>query len=357
MDLVRDKPSAAMRRGRRWLRGAVLLLAAACAVGFVDVAAPGPREDAVLGVTFSPRYARWLGLEPHHLQREMVESLGIRHVRLPVYWDEVEPVPGTYDFSDLDRFLDDNDAHGVSTILSVGYKQPRWPECFPPAWARDMPPAQMRGRILEVVKAAVAHTRMHAGIIMWQVENEPFVRFGDCNFDVLTPRFLVEEVQAIQGIDFRPVLLTDTGEGSTWLPALNMPGVHLGLSLYRDIPLAGMGMVHYPFPPWTYSARDWAARTLMRAEGATMISELQAEAWFDLGKPLDETADLQSLRFPAEAVVTGNVDYARRTQFSEVYLWGVEWWYWMAAHGHREYVEAARVLFLSSSARGSTRGE
>ena len=23
------------------------------------------------------------------------------------------------------------------------------------------------------------------------------------------------------------------------------------------------------------------------------------------------------------------IDFARRTGFSEIYLWGVEWWYWL----------------------------
>lgn len=94
------------------------------------------------------------------------------------------------------------------------------------------------------------------------------------------------------------------------------------------------------------------ARSLTRAEGFTIISELQAEAWFETTEGLEEIHSLQRLMYPPERIVTENVEYARRTQFSHVYLWGIEWWYWMAAHGHGEYLDTARAL-LSTASPGS----
>ena len=41
-----------------------------------------------------------------------------------------------------------------------------------------------------------------------------------------------------------------------------------------------------------------------------------------------------------------NIAYAREAGFSEVYLWGVEWWYAMKEQrGDPFYWEAARELF------------
>jgi len=29
-----------------------------------------------------------------------------------------------------------------------------------------------------------------------------------------------------------------------------------------------------------------------------------------------------------------NIDFAKRTGFNEIYVWGVEWWYWMKTVHH-----------------------
>ena len=39
------------------------------------------------------------------------------------------------------------------------------------------------------------------------------------------------------------------------------------------------------------------------------------------------------------------ISYAKKTGFDTQYLWGIEWWYWMAEHGHPEYLEYAKTLF------------
>jgi hypothetical protein len=80
------------------------------------------------------------------------------------------------------------------------------------------------------------------------------------------------------------------------------------------------------------------------ADGLTMVSELQAEAWFETTEGLDELAEIQRQQFPPELILAQNVEFARRTHFSRVYLWGVEWWYSMAAHRHGEYLDVARKL-------------
>jgi hypothetical protein len=39
------------------------------------------------------------------------------------------------------------------------------------------------------------------------------------------------------------------------------------------------------------------------------------------------------------------VNFAQKTGFDEVYLWGVEWWYFMKEKGYPEYLEYAKNLF------------
>jgi len=58
-----------------------------------------------------------------------------------------------------------------------------------------------------------------------------------------------------------------------------------------------------------------------------IISELQAEPWgpdWIGGMTVDEQyKSMNPNKFQKI------IDYAKRTKFSESYLWGAEWWYWL----------------------------
>lgn len=43
-----------------------------------------------------------------------------------------------------------------------------------------------------------------------------------------------------------------------------------------------------------------------------------------------------------------NVRYSHKTGFSKSFLWGVEWWYYLARHGHTEYLETAKLIYNES---------
>ena len=121
---------------------------------------------------------------------------------------------------------------GVEVILVVGYKQPRWPEWYPPRWAANLPTDRTRERVLKLVDAEVAYARRSGSIALWQVENEPFRRFGEGgDFDVLRPEFLAEEIALVKRLDHRPTLMTDSGELSTWIPAMRLPALLAALAV------------------------------------------------------------------------------------------------------------------------------
>src|SRR5436305_1348192 len=90
-------------------------------------------------------------------RRQATRRGGVRSVRLPVYWEELEPSPDVFDFTEVDCYLAAAESRGVAVLLSVGYKQPRWPECYPPRWAADLPSSVMQARILGLVEAEVIH--------------------------------------------------------------------------------------------------------------------------------------------------------------------------------------------------------
>jgi hypothetical protein len=333
-------------------RGAAILASVVVVCATVLVDPSPPRLDMKLGVTFSPRFAAGsLGLDARATYVTMLEELGVRAVRLPLYWEEVEPAPGIFDFSEVDFYLAEAEARGVTLVVSLGYKQPRWPECYPPHWASELTGDRLQRAILHLLQVELLHTAPTRGIEMWQVENEPFVVFGKCQELVLTPAFIQKEIALIHRLDHRGVLLTDSGEWSTLIPTVATTDVDIGLSVYRDMPMPSLGLTRYPLPAWSYSAKDWFARSVTGVLGHTIVSELQCEPWFEDGALRDVPYEIQRSLFPPEQIIRSNVDYARRIGFPRAYLWGVEWWYWMAAQGNHEYVAEAQRVF-AEAARG-----
>lgn len=80
------------------------------------------------GTTFSEPYALSLGLDPTTAFRAITRDVGLRIVRLCTYWDSTEPEHGRFDFHSLDWQIDAATEAGLDIILTVGQKDPRWPE-------------------------------------------------------------------------------------------------------------------------------------------------------------------------------------------------------------------------------------
>src|SRR5207249_2146429 len=110
-----------------------------------------------LGVTYSPRYAAELGLDPKATFTNMLQDLNIRNLRLPVYWSEVEQIEGRYNFSEVDNYLHEAKVRNVEVTLGIGYKMPRWPECFAPEWAKKLTLAEKSPYILNLLEQEVKH--------------------------------------------------------------------------------------------------------------------------------------------------------------------------------------------------------
>jgi hypothetical protein len=342
-----DQIPAGTRASRR-IGATTIVASIGCGALLAAVAATAlprpPRTDMALGVTFSPRYAESLTLDPHATYRRMLDDFQLTQIRLPVYWDVVEPARGAFDFSSADFYLAEAQQHGISVIPVLGFKVPRWPECFAPSWATQLDVQQKRAAILDLLQAEVLHFRRFPNVSQWQVENEPLVSFGMCgDTRVLTAVFLAEEVALVHRLDSRPVLITDSGEFSTWIQAQRLAD-RFGSTLYRSIWLPRWGVMPYPFWPGSYAAKDSIAHTLSGMRDESVVAELQAEAWFQ-GEPSlpDVPVSLQAEAFPP-SILQDNVDFARQTGFAAAYLWGVEWWYWMERQGYPEYVATAGAV-------------
>lgn len=321
-----------------------ILVATLLLFGYFNLPGPAAREDVSLGMTFSSRYARDLGLDWKETYLALLDDVGVKKVRLPVYWDLVEKEKGAFDFADLDWQLAEARKRGVTVIMTVGQKVPRWPECHIPGWAVGDDTTRREG-VLRIILKTVERYKDNPAIVKWQVENEPFLPFGICPaFDA---SFLEEEVALVKQIDpSRPILLTDSGELSLWIGAASR-GDEFGTTLYRDIYSKNVGgYFTYPIGPNFFRTKAWLVRTFAH-QNNLMVIELQAEPWAS-GWVADMSLSEQ-FRTMNETKLRENVEYAKRVGFPEVYLWGGEWWYWMKVKKDYPAVwEMGKELFRES---------
>lgn len=293
-----------------------------------------------LGTTYSPHYAEYLGLNPQQTYLQVLDDLKIKRIRLPVYWDEIEPSPGKFDFKQLDFYVQQATERQAQIILAVGYKVPRWPECYPPKWldiTKDQfPKAELEQMLVTVIKRYDSNP----AVVAWQVENEPFFPFGNC-VDRTKASF-EDELKLVKALTKKPIVVTDSGEFSPWVDGMKQSDI-FGTTLYRDANFPIYGRIYFPFQPWYYRLRAELVRKFLAPNNhKTIVIELQAETWTEKGilnTPLKEQID----SFPVEQLFN-NVEYAQRAGMDEIYLWGIEWYFYLDKLGHPEYLEAVKTL-------------
>ncbi|MEA3249370.1 MAG: hypothetical protein U9Q03_03370 [Patescibacteria group bacterium] len=339
----------AVRLRKRLL--AVLGIVAVLAVGLLffrwvtDSLGLGERE-VLLGATFSKSYAEELGLDWEEAYLATLDDLGVRALRIPVYWTDIEEEKGEFDFSVTDWQLKEASDRNVKVVLAVGMKLPRWPECHIPEWAKGLSQDELHLRTLNMLAATVDHYSKSPHFAAWQVENEPFFAFGEC--PPPDRHFLQREIAVVRSKDSRPVIITESGELSTWVSAASVADI-LGISTYRSVWNRYIGYFFWPVTPGWYAQRISAATKFV---DGVFVSELQAEPWGP-GPIADMDIELQ-LKHMNPQKLRDNVVFVRRMGVPEAYLWGVEWWYWLKEQGHPEMWEEGRKLFRGDIINGGT---
>jgi len=303
--------------------------------------APRP-ERIIWGVSFSQKQAKLLGIPWKENYLALLYDLKVPALKIIAYWDLIESKPDEYFFEDLDFQIEEAEEKGVEVILVFGRKVPRWPECHIPDWAGDLSEEKQEERILKLIEEIVVRYHDSEVILAWQVENEPFFRFGKC--PKITEKFLKEEINLVKLLDLknRPIIITDSGSNRFWFRTARL-GDKVGISLYRKVWFEEFNSyVKYPFPPVFYWRKSQIIEKLFGKE--IFCGELQAEPWGPVlihELPLEEqqkTMDLEQFQ--------KNIEFAKKTGFKEFYLWGSEWWYWLKTkHNQPEIWEEAGKLF------------
>ena len=306
-----------------------------------------PPHQMIFGVSFSPRYAAELGLDPKITFQDILTNLKVKNIRLSAYWDEIEPKENQFDFANLDYYVNQATKANAQVILVIGHKVPRWPECFAPNWVYHQTPNnydRLRTLQLNMLTETIKHFNNNSTIKAFQLENEPLLDFGICPLG--DREFLKKEVDLVRFLTKKPIILSDSGELRSWVTSMKLSDI-FGTTLYRTVRTPFNFDFTYPFPPIFYSLKSTLVRNLFAPQNQkTIIIELQAEPW--LLKGIAQTPIEEQIKIFKLQDLQNNIEFAEKTGFGQAYLWGVEWWYFMAKSGHPEYLEYIKKLSLDA---------
>jgi len=295
------------------------------------------------GDTFRGGYGREIGIDWRASYIATLDELGVKQLRIPAYWSVLEREKDAYDWSELDFYMTEAQKRNAQIVLTVGRRIPRWPECHVPTWAQTLPWEEQKRELRQLLTAIIERYRHAPNIAMWQIENEVFLPvFADesCGHIIDEP-FLDEEIALVRSLDERPILVTDSGNLGLWYKPYRLGDV-FGTSMYLYFFRPDTGMFRTILPSRLYTAKLNLMR-LVFGEKPAILSELSLEPW--LADSIENVSiEEQRTRMNLD-MVHEILAYAAETPFSEQYLWGVEWWYYMRERGYPEYWAAMKVLF------------
>ncbi|HLC90046.1 MAG TPA: hypothetical protein VJG65_03735 [Patescibacteria group bacterium] len=300
-------------------------------------------QAPIYGVTFSKKYALDLELDWQKTYQAILDDLGVRQLRLIAYWNEIEKNQDNLDFADLDWQIDEAQKRGAEIALVVGRRAPRWPECHDPTWLKNLAPLAIQQQQVEFVKQTIKRYQNNTAITDWQVENEPlFAWFGKCPKP--SKKFLLEEILAVRGLDNRPIIITDSGELNHWQSAASFGDI-LGTTMYRIVWNKQTGFFDYWFlPPAFYKFKADVTKFFHDNIKEIIVTELQMEPWTMDKRMVELSFTDQEKSFDLNRFQK-NIEYVQKTGFSKVYLWGVEYWYYLKEKGRPDIWQEAKKLW------------
>ena len=273
--------------------------------------------------------AEKLKIDRDEALRAIVTELKPSGIRLVAYWDRIEKQIGIYDFRSLDAQMNICRDAKIPVILAIGQRVPRWPECHIPLWAeskRDLP---------KYLRTIVERYKGYSNLKYWQVENEPYLLFGEC--PPSDSELLRKEAALVRELDpSRKIVMTDGGEFGDWYRASSISDI-FGTTLYRKIYSRFFGQMIYPLTPEFYPMKEDIVKFFTgKKDQEFVIIELGVEPWtyrqiYEM-TPAEQTAAFTVDEFRE------NIEYTLRAGFDTCYLWGVEWWYYLKIkHGENSY--------------------
>lgn len=315
----------------------------------------------MVGFSFSPEVASSLGHEPAAALASLLSRLHPDLVRLPVYWNQVEPSEGHFDFSPVDQLMDVIAAANARVkrmatrvVLVVGMRNIATPELYVPSWL-GTPDSIDPARTVhsDAYRDYLVMTHLHYSrlpiLYAWQIENEPLDSTNDDLADIALPYdALASEIEMFKKLDARHAVVVTSFNSAAldldkrltsrfaWFWNLfsgSRPAGHphqalrlgdvLGLDVYVVTPNTPLDEASANVRiGWKSETLDYWAQVASSQDKELWITELQAAPWKD--SPGFTTDDL---------LASARAYLGRGEQVA--LLWGVEQWLsspeWMQA--------------------------
>ena len=324
-----------------------LLLALLCIVVILFIFSyRAPISHIEYGVSFSKLHSDDLGLNWKETYLAILDDLKVRHLRLSAHWPMIEPKDGVFNFDEMDFQMGEAGKRNADVVLAVGRRLPSWPECHDPAWVAGLSVGERQKKQLQYMTEVVNRYKNAPNLKYWQVENEPFLYFAPQYCGTFDEAFFQTELSLVRSLDpNHPILVTDSGELGRWYKAKGY-GDAFGTSLYLYVYYEHVGFMRYPITPGFFRIKQ-NITDLMVGSKPSLLIELGAEPW--LQQPIASTTvdmQLQHMDLPR---IQSIVSFASETGFSEQYLWGAEWWYYMKGKGHSEIWEGMKKLYSGNA--------
>jgi hypothetical protein len=303
------------------------------------------KSELEYGITFSSKQAKNLELDWEKAYLDILTELNINKIRIPAYWDLIEKEKDSYNWDEIDFLVKNASERGVEIILAIGGRLPRWPECHFPAWYKELPDSSKEEKLLNYIEKTINRYKDYENISAWQIENEPFLPFfGEC--PKLDKDLLDKEIALAKNIDDRPIVITDSGELSLWVPAARRADI-FGTTMYRDTYSKALNSyVHYPIESSFFKFKKNIVR-LFSFPKKWIVIELQGEPWGP--KQYQDLTKEEKAKTMDKEKFKEMIEFSSKTGFKEFYLWGVEWWYWERERGNTEMWDEALRLFNNPS--------
>lgn len=279
------------------------------------------------GVSFIPDYAQSLGLNPRETMDALL-NINVRHFRLTSYWSDMEQTPGHYNFDQLDWEFQKAEAKNAKIILTVGLRQPRWPECHKPNWVdTTRSTSQWQPQLESFMRAVINRYKYSPSLESYQLENEYFLKgFGHCNN--YSRQRLIDEYNLVKQTDPAHPVIIGRSNNAIGLPTGQPQPDEFSISVYKRVWDAGVThrYLEYPYPAWYYGFLAGLQKIVTGKN--MMIGELQAEAWPPNGQTIQETSLAEQNKSLNAKRLKDRFQYGRATGMHQIYLWGAEYWYY-----------------------------
>lgn len=341
-------------RGVPWLGLTLVVSLTAFLVRYVMPLAPLTSTPTLpkAGFSYSPKLARWAGVDPIAGLHTLLWRVHPDLVRLPVYWDSSAPAPDHLDYNETDRLLDVVAEYDrvwpdrpVQVVLVVGARNLGAPELYLPNWLSEGVPGDLPDKLrspayMQYLVDTFSRYANNPYLYGWQVENEPLDSTNPDLGNIAVPQHMVaQEVELAHRLDpVHPVVITTFNSATAALdrqandrlgwflqlaspwkpaghprPALELGDV-LGLNAYVVTPNTPLARVSVDQRiAWKRdSLQYWVGQARSRRK-EVWITEMQASPW--KGVEGFTPRDLET-----------SAELYRDSGVSAAFLWGAEQW-------------------------------